>query len=58
MSIRHRCGKVQNRDVVKSKIELDLPFMVPDLVYKFQMIRFSGNQIGDKRKQGRTDRHR
>jgi hypothetical protein len=24
--------------VVKSKVDLGLPFMVPDLVYKFQMI--------------------
>jgi hypothetical protein len=24
--------------VVKSKVNLGLPFMVPDLVYKFQMI--------------------
>jgi hypothetical protein len=24
--------------VVKYEIELDLPFMVPDLVYKYQMI--------------------
>lgn len=30
-------------NIYKSEIDLGLPFMVPDLVYKFQMICFKGN---------------
>jgi len=33
--------------MVKSEIEFGLPFIVPDLVYKFQMICFRGNKNGD-----------
>ena len=31
--------------VVKSKIELNLHFMFPDILYKFQMICFKGTEI-------------
>jgi hypothetical protein len=31
--------------MIKSEIELDLPFMVPDLVYKFQIIFLQGNSV-------------
>jgi hypothetical protein len=32
--------QLQNKKVVKSKIKFGLPFMVPDLLGKFQMICF------------------
>jgi hypothetical protein len=33
----------RTKKVVQSKIKLDLPFMVPDLVYQFQIIRLREN---------------
>jgi len=48
--------------VVKSNINLDLPFMVPDLVYKFQMICLRGTYITEWKPNAghmdaRTDTH-
>jgi hypothetical protein len=38
-------GITPEQIMVMSKFEFGLPFMVPDLVYKFQMIYIRGNKV-------------
>ena len=37
------------KKVIKSKIKLGLPFMVTDLVYKFQMICLQGKKLIERK---------
>ena len=72
MSIQHECPNFQLKQsvfpwqskghnfrtekVVKYKINLGLPFMVPDLVYKFEIISFRGTKVTEQKpKQGHID---